>query len=154
MHNELEDNQEDYCYLAHEYWCDLLSKIEAKDNRNRSATQIKEIEFSKSDSLSDSNEYLSIPRKKKARTGVHLKQQGKNNPKQHSAKRYCVLLNKAVLPAQKYMSHNSEECFGKHSDQKYTKDGLGGPMESREKAVKQYKEYENKWKEYLKDLEK
>ena len=43
------------------------------------------------------------------------------------------------------MSCNSEICFGKHLDQQYIKDGLGGPMGSRHKDVKQYKICEHKW---------
>ena len=35
IEDELEDNQEDYCYFTNEYWCDFLSTIEIKDNRNR-----------------------------------------------------------------------------------------------------------------------
>ena len=44
------------------------------------------------------------------------------------------------------MLHNSGDCFGKRSDQKSIKYGLGGPMGSRAEAVKQYKRSENKWK--------
>ena len=33
MWDEMEDNQEDNCSLTYEYWCDLLSTIEVKDNR-------------------------------------------------------------------------------------------------------------------------
>ena len=43
MHDELEDNQEDYHYLAHEDWCDLLYTIKAKDDRKGASNQIKKI---------------------------------------------------------------------------------------------------------------
>ena len=43
MQYELEDNQEDYRSLTHEYWCDLLYKIEVKDNRKRAFYKIKKI---------------------------------------------------------------------------------------------------------------
>ena len=33
MQDELEESKEDYCSLANEYWCDLLSTIKTKDNR-------------------------------------------------------------------------------------------------------------------------
>ena len=33
MQDELEDNQEEYRFLTHEYWCYLLSTIKVKDNR-------------------------------------------------------------------------------------------------------------------------
>ena len=52
------------------------------------------------------------------------------------------------------MSHSAEDCFGKHSDQKSVKDGLGGPMGSRAEAVKQWKKSESKWRKELKDLKK
>ena len=47
MQYELEDNQEDYRYLYHKDWCDLLSTIEVKENRKRAAIQIKRIITSK-----------------------------------------------------------------------------------------------------------
>ena len=43
IHDDLEDNQEDYHSLTHEYFYDLLSAIEVKDNRKRAAIQIKNI---------------------------------------------------------------------------------------------------------------
>ena len=43
MQDNLEDNKEDYRPLTHEYWCDLLYKIEVKYNSKRAATQIKGI---------------------------------------------------------------------------------------------------------------
>ena len=55
MHDDLEDNQEDYCSLDHEDWCDLLSTIKAKYNRKRVATQIKMIESARAASNYDSN---------------------------------------------------------------------------------------------------
>ena len=116
MQDELEDNQEDYRSLVHEYWCDLLSRIEAKTFRKKAATQIKNIESSKTASLSDSNKSMSILRKKKASTGARFKQQGKKTPKQHSAQCYCVNFKNAGMHEQNYMSHNSEDYFGKHSD--------------------------------------
>ena len=36
MQDELDDNTEDYRSLTYEYWCDLLSTIEVKDERKRS----------------------------------------------------------------------------------------------------------------------
>ena len=40
MQDELEYHQEDYRSLTYEYWCDLLSKTEVKDERKRAAIQI------------------------------------------------------------------------------------------------------------------
>ena len=76
IQDDLEDNQEDYRSLTHEYWCDLLSTIEVKDNRNGSATQIKNIVTSRAASHFDSDESIRVLLKKKARTVVLLKQQG------------------------------------------------------------------------------
>ena len=76
IQDELEDNQEDYRSLTHECWCDLLSKIEVKDNRKMASTQIKNIAYSIVASHSYSNESVRVPRKKKARTGVLRHKQG------------------------------------------------------------------------------
>ena len=72
MRGELDDHPEDYRYLTYKYWCDLLSTIEVKYERKRPATQIKKINSDRSASLSDSDESVKIPRKKKANTGVLL----------------------------------------------------------------------------------
>ena len=53
------------------------------------------------------------------------------------------------MPEQKYMSHSSEECFGK-----CIRNRLVGAMGSRAEDVKQYKKSENKWKKDLKGLKK
>ena len=37
--DNLEDNQEEYSSLTHEYWCDLLSTIKVKDNRKGKRTK-------------------------------------------------------------------------------------------------------------------
>ena len=110
MQDELEDNQDYYCPLTHEYWCDLLSTINVRDNRKRAATQIKNIATSRSASHSDSDESIRVPHKKKASTGVFRKQQG-GDPKQHGVQRHCVLYNKALMPEKKYMPHRYEDPF-------------------------------------------
>ena len=92
----------------------------------RAATQINNIATSKAASLSDSNKSTKITFKKKARNGVRFKQQWKKTLKQHSSQRSCVLFNKLGIYEQNYMLHNSEYCFGKRSDQKFVKKGLGG----------------------------
>ena len=56
------------------------------------------------------------------------------------------------MPERKYMLHSSEEYFGKRSDQKSIKDGLGGPMGSRAGSLKQWKKYKNKCKKEIKSL--
>ena len=130
MQDELEDKQEDYCSLDHDDWCDIMSTIKVKDNRKRAATQINRIATSKAAYYSDSDESIRVPRKKKANTGVinNHKQEGKKTPKYHSTQRYCVLCKKAGMPEQKHMSHSSENCFGKRSNQQSIKNGLGNPQ--------------------------
>ena len=52
------------------------------------------------------------------------------------------------------MSHSAENCFGKRSEHKSIRDGPGGPMGSRDEAVKRYKRSKSKRKKELKALEK
>ena len=127
MQDELEDNQEDYLYLTHAYWCDLLSTIEVKDIRKRAATKIKKIDSSRAASNYDSDGYVSTQSKKKEWTGILCNNKGTNNkaPKHHATHQNCVLCKKAGIPDIKYMPHSSEECFGKSSNQKNIKYGLG-----------------------------
>ena len=103
MQDEFEDNKEDYCSLTNEYWCELTSKIEAKDNMKRAATQINMIATLRAAYHSDSNEFIRVPRKNEARNGVFHKKQGKNT-KNHGVHRYCVLFKKAVM-SEKSLCH-------------------------------------------------
>ena len=52
------------------------------------------------------------------------------------------------------MSHSDEDCFEKRHNQNTIKYGLGGPMESRSEAAKQYKKYKSKRKKDLKATNK
>ena len=79
MRDELEDNQEDYRSLTHEDWCYLLSTIEVKDNSKRAATQFENISSARAASNSDSDGYVRILRKNKARTGVLRNNKVHNN---------------------------------------------------------------------------
>ena len=90
--------------------------IKLKYNRKGAENQINRIATSRKASLSDSNKSVRIPRKKKDRTGVNSNQKGKKTSNHHSAQRYCGLSIQAGVPDQNYMSHNSEESFGKRSD--------------------------------------
>ena len=153
MQDEFEDNQEDYLSLTHEDCCDLLSKIEVKDNRKIAATQINNIASDRASSRSDSEGSVRIPRNKKSRTGVLLNNKGPNKaPKHHGSRRHCVSFNKAGMSEQKYMSYSAEDCFGESSNQKTINDVLGGPMGSRAESVTQYKRSESKWKKYIKAI--
>ena len=92
MKDELDEHPEDYHSLTYEYWCDLLSMIEFKDERKSSAAQIKKIASARAASLSDSDESKRITRKKKARTGVLCSNKlQKKLHNHHSIQRHCVL---------------------------------------------------------------
>ena len=84
IHDELEDNQEDYFYLTHGDLCNLLSKIKVKDNRKRADTQIKNIETPIAASYYDSDASIRVLYKKRSRTVLHRKQKGKNTPENYS----------------------------------------------------------------------
>ena len=58
------------------------------------------------------------------------------------------------MPERKYRLHVSENYFGKRSDQKSVKEGLGEILGNRYTAVNQYQKYENKWRRELKSLKK
>ena len=117
MQDELENNQEVYHYLTHEYWCDLLSTIKVKDNRKRIATQIKNISSAIAASHYDSYVSIRILMKMKAGDGV-LRNKGPNKktPNHHYTQGHFVLCKNSVIPAQKYMSHIAKDCFDKRSE--------------------------------------
>ena len=106
-------------------------------------------------SLSDSDEYVRIPRKKKAKTGVlrSNKSPKRAHSSHHGIQRYCVLCKKLGIPARKYMSHSSKDFSGVRTKQSIN-DGLVGTMVNRTDAVKQYQKSENKWKKDMKYLRK
>ena len=79
--------------MTSENWCDLLSKIEVKDERKREATQIKKITSARAASLYDSNKSFNIPRKKKESTGIlrSNREPQKKAHKHHGTQRYSVI---------------------------------------------------------------
>ena len=81
MQDKLEDNQEYLYFLSYEYWCDLLSTIEVKDNSTRDATQINMLTNPKVAYHYDSDESIKVPRKKRVCTDVipNRKQQEKQS---------------------------------------------------------------------------
>ena len=95
MQDELDNHQEEYCSLTHEYWCDLLSKIKVNYNREIAETHIKKIASDREASLSDSNGSVRIPKKNKARLGDGFLRSNKVHhnkaPKHHGIQRHCVL---------------------------------------------------------------
>ena len=142
MQDDLEDHPKYYCSLTYEYWCDLLSTIEVKDERNISSAQIKKFASARADSISDSDKSVSIPRKKKASTGVlRSKKNQKKAHKHHGIQRYCVLCKKAVIPDQKCMSHSAED-FTVLCTNRTIKDGIIIYVVSKANTVKQYKKSE------------
>ena len=60
-----------------------------------------------------------------------------------------MLCKKAGIHEHKWKSHSSENCFGKRSDQKYVKDGLGGPLGNIANVAKHDQKTEKKWKRDL-----
>ena len=74
---------------------------------------IKNISSARSDSLSDIDESVGIPKKKKSKTGVL--RSNKPPKKAHRNKiiqRYCAIFNKSGIPERKYKSHSDEDCTG------------------------------------------
>ena len=92
MRYELDDHPEEYPSLNYEDWCDILSTIEVKYERNREVTQIKKITYARLDSLSDSGKCVKILSKKKARTGILCSNKyQKKAHKHHSIHHYFLL---------------------------------------------------------------
>ena len=124
----------------------------------RAETHINKIASAISASLSDSDVYVRIMRKKKSILGAGVlcsnKVSHNKTPNHHSTQRPCVIYKKAGNPEQTYMLHSVEDYFGKRTNQNNIKDGLGEPMVSRAEYVKQYKKFYSKWKKELKTLKK
>ena len=140
MSDELEDHPEDYLSLTYEYWCDLLSSIEVKDERKRAAGHIKKISSARAASLSNSDKSLMVTKRKKYNTGVSNchKSPRRAHDRHHGAKRYCVLCDKARMPECKSMSYSTKDCTDV-STKCSIKDGMGGPIGSRTHAMKHHK---------------
>ena len=154
MQDKLEDYPEDYHYLNHEDWCDLLSTIEVKDERKRAAVQIKNIASARESSLSDSDKSARNPRKKKASTGVlRSKTPHKKAHKHHGIQQYCVICKKVGMPERKFMPHSAEDFTGVHTNQTITY-GMGGSVGGRADTMNQYKKYHHKGNKELKYLKK
>ena len=52
------------------------------------------------------------------------------------------MCKKYGIPDQNYSSYSSEKCFGKMFDQEYIKEGLGGKLLNRDKAVNSFQKSE------------
>ena len=140
MRDELDDHPEYYPSLTYEYWCDLLSIIEVKDERKRTGVHIKKISSSSTASLSNINESVRIPRRKKSKTGVLIPNNSprRTHDRHHSTQRYCVLFKKAEIPERNYASHIAKDCTSVRTKCSI-KDGMGGLIGSRTHAVQQHK---------------
>ena len=99
MQDELNDHQEDYLSLTHEYWSDLLSTIKVKYNRKRAATEINTIASDRASSLYDIKGSIRIPEKNKASLEAGVLQSNKaphnkiNN--YDGIQRHCFLYKKS-----------------------------------------------------------
>ena len=91
----------------------------------------------------------------KAKTGVsnYHKSPRRAHDRHHGTHNYCVLYNKAGMPERKYMSHSTKDCTGVRI-KRSIKDGMCGPIGSRNHAVQQHKKSESKCKKDLKALKK
>ena len=95
MREELDDHPEDYRSLTYEYWCDLLSTIDVKEERKIVAVHIKMIDSVREAALSDNDKSVKIMRRRKANTGVlnYHKYPRRAHDRHHGAHSYCVLSN-------------------------------------------------------------
>ena len=132
MRDELYDHQEDYFSLTYEYWCDLLSKIEVKDEIKISVVHINNIDSAGASSLSDSDNSMSIPRRKKANTGVlrSKKSPRRSHDRHRGVQCYCVICKKSGMYEHNYIPHSAENYTGVRTKHPIN-DGMGGPMGSR-----------------------
>ena len=117
-----------------------MSAIEVKDERKRASGHIKNIVSAKASSLSDSDEIVRVPRRKKTNTGVsnYHKSPKRSHDRHHGKQRYCVLFKKARMPKRKCMLHSTED-FADVRTKRSIKDEMGGPIGSSNHAVQQHK---------------
>ena len=145
MRDELDDHPEDCRYLTYEYWCDLMFTIKVKYERKRAERHIKKIAYAREASLSDSDESVKVPCRKKAKTGVsnshNFPMRAQN--RHHGAQHYCVIFKKSGMTEHKYASHSTEDCTGVRT-KRSIKDGMGGSIGSRTHSVKQHTKSEKK----------
>ena len=155
IRDELDDRTEDYCSITYEDWCELLSTIDVKYERKRSVVHINKMASTRSAYKYDSDYSASIPRRRKAKTGVlrSNKIPRRSHDRHHGVHCYCVLCKKSVMPERKYPTHSSKDCTGVRT-KRPIKDGMGGTILNRINALQQYKKSENKWKTELKALKK
>ena len=106
-------------------------------------------------SLSDSDESVGVPRNKKDKTGVSNSHKSpiRAHDRNHDSQCYCVLFKKSGMPKRKYMWHSIEDCTGVRT-KRSIKDGMDGPIGSRNHAVQKHKKYENKRKKDMKTRKK
>ena len=108
---------------------------------------IKKIASAGSASLSDSDDSMGVPRRKKAKNVIlcYNKSPKGAHERHHGVKSYCVICKKSGIPECKYLLHSAEDSTGVRPKCPI-KDSMGGTMGSRTNAVQNYKKSENKWK--------
>ena len=120
IQDEMDDKDANYRSFHHEYWCDILPTLAAKDNRKRYADQIKKLSSPKAVVIdSDCDAIPRVPRNKKA-SAVIMASRKQNNIKKTNPggiQCYCVVFNNTVMTGSKHMSHSADTCFGKGSYQ-------------------------------------
>ena len=100
----MEETDRGYLSLPHEKWCDLLSTLEAKDNRKSATYQIKRLASPKAAPASDIDGSHILPGKKKVRARFILSCNPiKKAPKNLGTHSYYIMFNKAVMLERKYM---------------------------------------------------
>ena len=137
--------------------CNILSTLEGKYNRKRVDSQIKRLTSQKAvANYSDSDTSPRVLWNNKSRTGMlPARKQSKNNiPKHGVIQKYFLLCKKSRTTENKYMSHSSGTWFFKRSYQEYLKKGLGGNLDKRKAAVKQFYNAKNERKRDLESLKK
>ena len=90
---------------------------------------INKIDSDREASLSDSDKYVRITRRKNAKTGIlrSTKSQRRALDRNQSLQRCFVIYKKAVMPERKYTLHSADYCTGVRTKH-LIKDGMGGPM--------------------------
>ena len=109
MRDELDDHTEDYRSLTYADWCDLLSIIKVKYERKRAAVHTKKIASAREASLSDSNKYVRILRRRKAKTGF-LRSNKSQEGHMKGTMTYIITCAWAFLTSCKSQSNNM--CHG------------------------------------------
>ena len=133
MQDKLKDNKEDYNYLTHEDWCDLLSTADIRDNRKRAETQIKKI--------ATSMNLLGLQLRIRIGMVSNSNSKGKISPSITVYRSIAYFVRKQELPSESTCHIVLRTVLESVPNHKTITYGLGGPLGSRSDSVKQYKKY-------------